>query len=991
MDLINQDPADHAKISEALKIDDGEEFLNAIIEKDTENQETALLAAIRNIDDGNTKDPKMKEVASLILDKLSKVDTKANKDTKRKMDQLLIGIGVGKEDKGLGVNKYGSSPLMWASRLGQSDLVEKLLERGADPTFQNGKESNALHWVAKYNPENLQKITELLIKACHKTSKEHAEVEVDEDENEPDDEDQGHREVVEKDNNCLKKLIDQKDSWNLTALERKINHFQIGPKIEEQKKSLNEILINSQTLGTDEGINLFRNLGTIGENQQGAQAVKEALKEILGQPQCSLKEEGKGAVNELLGNINKILLKHNSNGNPAPDRVPNPGKLPPNSPPRRAGNPNPEVVYEGKYLGDDPAWQIKDDKGQVIKRAFSKDCDYEKQLSDHPPIQYGNAITWNITYPLKYLSTAKPPHWNHKFKIGENNSFIDKNKNELFLKERLENIGKGIKAKLNEPGVEVILLQELFNPDVASFGFKENDDIDFINPKSEKNNKWQSEFGYAFKKGSCEQIEKTNAIECQNTCYVSVHPKYIDGSDKLCTGFSNNVAKIRKSSKCKGKSIHVLGDFNKSSKQLLENEECKKLFKPNGTAILKDKNNSFNACGGDNKNPTTQNENIDLAIEFPAESVSPAAHLAKLEGIDLSPPVIKISRKQLYREGRQSLDQVKEIPDEKKPIFRKLVDSLVEPSEDKESIELKRLEEFETKNGNVNISTKNLVALENDSLVFTDEWMDYGYQERDPLFDEKQYAHTFVDFANTRFGGGVFRTGNVQEEKMLQLSGDLAFLAAIFNPGRDPAKLFTRKGQNHKDRQFAKKDSADPLLITGVKFDLYQTDVDAKNSKNNFNITTYNKVDGDKVKPVNILAIAAPELKKGNPENQRGVLYSDMEVVVKDLFSNAYEGFRLVRQNDKANNKKSYVTTGRWGAGVFGHDIMMSFAVQYLAARLAGIEKIEFSGFDKDLESNAGSLKQGIDIELSLIPKGTTTVDVFAILNKVIKGLQTKP
>jgi hypothetical protein len=95
---------------------------------------------------------------------------------------------------------------------------------------------------------------------------------------------------------------------------------------------------------------------------------------------------------------------------------------------------------------------------------------------------------------------------------------------------------------------------------------------------------------------------------------------------------------------------------------------------------------------------------------------------------------------------------------------------------------------------------------------------------------------------------------------------------------------------------------------------------------------------GTNAPQVNMLAVAAPELRP----NERGTRYS--KETLTDLFSNSYRGFRMVKENDSKNGRPTRIVSGLWGAGAFGHSSEMSIAVQYLAARLAHVDQIEFTG-----------------------------------------------
>jgi hypothetical protein len=290
-----------------------------------------------------------------------------------------------------------------------------------------------------------------------------------------------------------------------------------------------------------------------------------------------------------------------------------------------------------------------------------------------------------------------------------------------------------------------------------------------------------------------------------------------------------------------------------------------------------------------------------------------------------------------------------------------------------EELTLIKLNEF--------VDIKNLGEIPNTKpqVIYRKYWMDYSnmhntYNLRDTLFN-----NTFVNFSNNRLGGGWNREGNVQEEQMVQQCPELALILAHYNPSRDVHNLHTRKAYNNNQEQgkFAHKNvnSADPILITGVRCILPQSDGGAK-SKTIYEKSDYNPLlsgfrqKGLETPRINILAIAAPELKS----NETDSVYS--EELAVDMFVNAYEGFKLVKLNDTFNNKKTRIISGLWGAGAFGHNVKMSIALQYLAAIATKIDLIEFTGTDEELAEPV------INIVNNIVNKPNQTV--YACLESLI-------
>lgn len=53
-------------------------------------------------------------------------------------------------------NEYGSTPLMWAAQQGNTDLVEHLIQKGADVTIQNDQGRTALYYANQYAEQTLK-------------------------------------------------------------------------------------------------------------------------------------------------------------------------------------------------------------------------------------------------------------------------------------------------------------------------------------------------------------------------------------------------------------------------------------------------------------------------------------------------------------------------------------------------------------------------------------------------------------------------------------------------------------------------------------------------------------------------------------------------------------------------------------------------------------------------------------------------------------------
>ena len=87
----------------------------------------------------------------------------------------------------------------------------------------------------------------------------------------------------------------------------------------------------------------------------------------------------------------------------------------------------------------------------------------------------------------------------------------------------------------------------------------------------------------------------------------------------------------------------------------------------------------------------------------------------------------------------------------------------------------------------------------------------------------------------------------------------------------------------------------------------------------------------------NWLAIAAPDF--------RGVEQQAFSVAAfEHIFSTAHAGFKMA--SDVAGIRSTDLHTGKLGAGVFCNDVLMSATAQLLAAKLTGIGRITFYGYD---------------------------------------------
>lgn len=106
---------------------------------------------------------------------------------------------------------------------------------------------------------------------------------------------------------------------------------------------------------------------------------------------------------------------------------------------------------------------------------------------------------------------------------------------------------------------------------------------------------------------------------------------------------------------------------------------------------------------------------------------------------------------------------------------------------------------------------------------------------------------------------------------------------------------------------------------------------------------------------------------------------------IEDLLVTAYTGFRAaaIESTHIAENTRTIVHTGHWGAGAYGGNRVLMAIVQTLAARLAGIAGLVYHTFDADGSEAWREAMRLLDTQL--LPKGaarSTDELLGAITNK---------
>jgi len=213
-------------------------------------------------------------------------------------------------------------------------------------------------------------------------------------------------------------------------------------------------------------------------------------------------------------------------------------------------------------------------------------------------------------------------------------------------------------------------------------------------------------------------------------------------------------------------------------------------------------------------------------------------------------------------------------------------------------------------------------------------------------------AHTavvYVNFANSSLGGDYLGKGLAQEESQALESFDFASLCAVHNNYESfNNEIFTRHGKSDQDRPYAHPRSADPKLITGLIYRMIPKNLnDNLSGMKEAKFEVANSFDEYRHSPsVQMLALAGPKVRPGD----RGKPYKGLEDNIYDMYNNAVLGFSLSKTYNLDQGKmRIKIITGPWTAGVFGQSLGMSIAVQYFAAKMAGIDELQFSGVRQDI------------------------------------------
>jgi len=211
----------------------------------------------------------------------------------------------------------------------------------------------------------------------------------------------------------------------------------------------------------------------------------------------------------------------------------------------------------------------------------------------------------------------------------------------------------------------------------------------------------------------------------------------------------------------------------------------------------------------------------------------------------------------------------------------------------------------------------------------------------------------FVDFAHAlSFGGGVFSTGCVQEERMFWEIPALTYLAFMTDSSGGVHPCVDKDGISHKT--FPPVAQPQPFIVEGVhaEFDISKVPYGSPMWKlKEEEIKKGIKPLNTKI-PVDVLGLAAIDWRGvKNPK------YSKEQL--QYMFGAAFLGFdganKIARKRSQAH---AVVHTGQWGCGVFANSKNMLIAIQYLAARASGVELALHAVSSSDQYFNEANIKK---------------------------------
>jgi hypothetical protein len=223
------------------------------------------------------------------------------------------------------------------------------------------------------------------------------------------------------------------------------------------------------------------------------------------------------------------------------------------------------------------------------------------------------------------------------------------------------------------------------------------------------------------------------------------------------------------------------------------------------------------------------------------------------------------------------------------------------------------------------------------------DWLDKPFDPAKKIkmsFDEKFFDyskknHFYYDFAHaTSFGGASLNYGCVQEELQFKVFPDLEKLAFVTNNGIHPcAPVTIDDGTTHHYPPIAKPS---PFIIEGISSEFDLTDVPYGGALRRANPEAVKKA-VKRVKepvPVNIIGIAAKDWRE---EKKREYSFDDLVYHCEATFLAGLGAKKLAEQNKL---KETVIHTAPWGCGAFENSEDMITAIQYLSARMSGVDLV---------------------------------------------------
>lgn len=129
----------------------------------------------------------------------------------------------------------------------------------------------------------------------------------------------------------------------------------------------------------------------------------------------------------------------------------------------------------------------------------------------------------------------------------------------------------------------------------------------------------------------------------------------------------------------------------------------------------------------------------------------------------------------------------------------------------------------------------------------------------------------------------------------------------------------------------------------------------------------------------NILAMAAIAQSPG----RKGSVYSSADILQQ--FLTAYTAFKGAKEEAQRLGKPLTIQTGNWGAGAFGNDHALMAVIQILAARYAGVDRLDYYTFDRTGQCAYNRASQFIEA-LDRLRDGGGTPTLGSILKVVYQA-----